>query len=740
MTAIEKIEAREVLDSRGNPTVEVEVVLDSGAGGRAIVPSGASTGVHEATEWRDGGDRYGGKGVLGAVEHVNGEIAEALSAFDPYDQRGIDMALVDLDGTPSKGRLGANAVVGVSLAVARAAAVDAGMPLFRYVGGANAHVLPVPMMNVLNGGVHADNSVDFQEFMVMPVGAASYSEGLRWGVETYHALAKVLKGRGLATTVGDEGGFAPDLPSNAEAVAILMQAIEEAGRVPGDEVAIALDPATSEFFADGVYNLAGEGRRLSPQEMVDYWVELSDRYPAIVSLEDGMAEDDWDGWVALTAALGGRLQIVGDDNFVTNRERLALGIERGAANAILIKVNQIGTLSETLDTMALATSSSYASVISHRSGETEDTTIADLAVATNCGQIKSGAPARSDRVAKYNQLLRIEEELGESAAYLGRAALSSPPAEVGRLGDAQPGEASAPARRQARTAGAPAPARAPADRPAAASASARPPAPPAQAAVSAAARGGRRGPVEGPARRDDPRAPAGADPGGRHRDLRVRRAPHELPAERGPVAALRLVGRRPRARHRAGAERGPGPPGLGPGHPGRRRRARPARLRLRPQGPTRLRHPALVEPVGLGAAGVGPGVVERAPGGARLVALPGAHRDRRSRRGRRAHLGSPPGPGPGARAAARAPSPAATGPGWSRAWSSGAEPASAPARRVRSGGGGPAARAAAVGTLHRGGAPARRACRRSSSTTRCSTTAVPCRPGSGWSTPSCATP
>jgi len=424
MTAIEKIEAREVLDSRGNPTVEVEVVLDSGAGGRAIVPSGASTGVHEATEWRDGGDRYGGKGVLGAVEHVNGEIAEVLSAFDPYDQRGIDMALVDLDGTPSKGRLGANAVVGVSLAVARAAAVDAEMPLFRYVGGANAHVLPVPMMNVLNGGAHADNSVDFQEFMVMPVGAASYSEGLRWGVETYHALAKVLKGRGLATTVGDEGGFAPDLPSNAEAVAILMQAIEDAGRVPGDEVAIALDPATSEFFEDGTYNLSGEGRRLSPQEMVDYWVELCDRYPAIVSVEDGMAEDDWDGWVALNAALGGRVQIVGDDIFVTNRERLALGIERGVANAILIKVNQIGTLTETLDTMALATQSSYASVMSHRSGETEDTTIADLAVATNCGQIKTGAPARSDRVAKYNQLLRIEEELGESAAYLGLAALS----------------------------------------------------------------------------------------------------------------------------------------------------------------------------------------------------------------------------------------------------------------------------------------------------------------------------
>jgi len=424
MTAIEKIEAREVLDSRGNPTVEVEVVLDSGAGGRAIAPSGASTGVHEATEWRDGGDRYGGKGVLGAVEHVNGEIAEVLSAFDSYDQRGIDMALVDLDGTPSKGRLGANAVVAVSLAVARAAAVDAEMPLFRYVGGANAHVLPVPMMNVLNGGAHADNSVDFQEFMVMPVGAASYSEGLRWGVETYHALARVLKGRHLATTVGDEGGFAPDLPSNAEAVAILMQAIEEAGRVPGDEVAIALDPATSEFFKDGVYELAGEGRRLSPREMVDYWVELCERYPAIVSLEDGMAEDDWDGWVSLNAALGGRVQIVGDDIFVTNRDRLALGIERGAANAILIKVNQIGTVSETLDTMALATRASYACVMSHRSGETEDTTIADLAVATNCGQIKTGAPARSDRVAKYNQLFRIEEELGESAAYLGRGALS----------------------------------------------------------------------------------------------------------------------------------------------------------------------------------------------------------------------------------------------------------------------------------------------------------------------------
>jgi enolase len=424
MTAIEKVAAREVLDSRGNPTVEVEVVLDSGAGGRAIVPSGASTGVHEATEWRDGGDRYGGKGVLGAVEHVNGEIAEVLSAFDPYDQRSVDMALIDLDGTPSKGRLGANAVLGVSLAVARAAAVDAELPLFRYVGGANAHVLPVPMLNVVNGGAHADNSIDFQEFMIMPVGAASYSEGLRWGVETYHALAKVLKGRRLSTTVGDEGGFAPDLPSNAEAVAILMEAIEAAGRVPGDEVAIALDPATSEFFKDGAYQLAGEDRRLSPQEMVAYWVELCDRYP-IVSIEDGMAEDDWDGWISLTAALGDRVQLVGDDIFVTNQERLELGIGRGAANAILIKVNQIGTLTETLDTMALATRSSYACVMSHRSGETEDTTIADLAVATNCGQIKTGAPARSDRVAKYNQLLRIEEELGDSAAYLGHAALSN---------------------------------------------------------------------------------------------------------------------------------------------------------------------------------------------------------------------------------------------------------------------------------------------------------------------------
>jgi enolase len=423
MSAIEEIAAREVLDSRGNPTVEVEVVLETGAGGRAIVPAGASTGTYEATEWRDGGERYGGKGVLGAVEHVNGEIADVLSGFDAYDQRAVDLALVDLDGTPTKGRLGANAVLGVSLAVARAAAVDAGLPLYRYVGGANAHVLPVPMLNVVNGGRHADNSIDFQEFMVMPVGAASYSEALRWGSETYHALAGVLHARRLSTTVGDEGGFAPDLASNAEAVDILMEAIEGAGRVPGEEVAIALDPATSELWKDGAYHLEGEGRDLSSAELVDYWVDLVARFP-IVSIEDGMAEDDWDGWAALTRALGSRVQLVGDDLFVTNQARLERGIALGVANAILVKVNQIGTLSEALDTMAVAGRASYASVMSHRSGETEDTTIADLAVATNCGQIKAGAPARSDRVAKYNQLLRIEEELGESAAYLGEGALA----------------------------------------------------------------------------------------------------------------------------------------------------------------------------------------------------------------------------------------------------------------------------------------------------------------------------
>jgi enolase len=424
MSSIEQVRAREVLDSRGNPTVEVEVVLESGAGGRAIVPSGASTGTYEATEWRDGGERYGGKGVLGAVEHVNGEIGEVLSGFDPCDQRGVDLALIDLDGTPTKGRLGANAVLGVSLAVARAAADEVGLPLYRYVGGANAHVLPVPLMNVVNGGVHADNSIDLQEFMIAPIGAASYSEALRWGVETYHTLAGVLRSRGLSTTVGDEGGFAPDLPSSEKAVEILVEAIEAAGRVPGEEIAIALDPAASELWKDGSYHLNGEGRQLSPAEMVDYWVDLCDRYP-IVSIEDGMAEDDFDGWAALTAAIGGRVQLVGDDVFVTNRARLEKGIARGLANAVLIKVNQIGTLTETLDTMDCATRAGYRSVMSHRSGETEDTTIADLAVATNCGLIKAGAPARSDRVAKYNQLLRIEEDLGESAEYLGESALAT---------------------------------------------------------------------------------------------------------------------------------------------------------------------------------------------------------------------------------------------------------------------------------------------------------------------------
>ena len=423
MSIIEQVIGREVLDSRGNPTVEVEVVLDSGATGRAIVPSGASTGTFEAVELRDGGARYGGKGVLDAVANVNGEIADILDGADALDQRGVDLALVDADGTPNKARLGANAILGASLATAKAAADELGLPLFRYVGGSDAHVLPVPMMNVVNGGVHADNSIDLQEFMVMPVGAASFSEALRWGVETYHALAGVLKARGLSTTVGDEGGFAPDLASNEEAVRILVESIEAAGRVPGEEIAIAMDPASSELFHDGSYVLAGEGRTLSSAEMVDYYVDLVERYP-IVSLEDGMAEDDWEGWAALTTALGDRVQVVGDDLFVTNEERLRRGIDSRTANAILIKVNQIGTLTETLGTMSLATRSSYACVMSHRSGETEDATIADLAVATNCGQIKTGAPARSDRVSKYNQLLRIEELLGETAAFRGRDALA----------------------------------------------------------------------------------------------------------------------------------------------------------------------------------------------------------------------------------------------------------------------------------------------------------------------------
>jgi enolase len=421
---IEQVIGREVLDSRGNPTVEVEVVLDSGAVGRAIVPSGASTGSFEAVELRDGGDRYRGKGVLDAVANVNGEIASILHGADALDQRGVDLALIDADGTPNKARLGANAILGASLATAKAAADELGLPLFRYVGGSDAHVLPVPMMNVVNGGAHADNSIDLQEFMIMPVGAASFSEALRWGVETYHALASVLKVRGLSTTVGDEGGFAPNLSSNEEAVQILVEAIEASGRAPGEDIAIAMDPACSELYKDGNYVLAGEGRTLSSAEMVEYWVDLVGRYP-IVSIEDGMAEDDWDGWAALTESLGARIQLVGDDLFVTNEERLRRGIDVGTANAVLIKVNQIGSLTETLGTMSLATRSAYACVMSHRSGETEDTTIADLAVATNCGQIKTGAPARSDRVAKYNQLLRIESMLGESAAFRGGDALAA---------------------------------------------------------------------------------------------------------------------------------------------------------------------------------------------------------------------------------------------------------------------------------------------------------------------------
>jgi enolase len=422
VSEIDELLGREVLDSRGNPTVEVEVALVSGARSRAIVPSGASTGEHEAVELRDGGDRYGGKGVQRAVSHVNGEIAKAVQGLDALDQRMVDQVLIDVDGTDNKGRLGANALLGVSLAVARAAALELDLPLYRYVGGPNAHVLPVPMMNVVNGGVHADNNVDLQEFMIVPLGAASFREALRWGVETYHVLRAVLRERGLSTAVGDEGGFAPNLASNEDAIRVLVDLIERAGYVPGEEISIALDPATSELFEEGSYRLASEGRNLNADEMVGFWLDLVERYP-IVSIEDGMAEDDWDGWAALTRELGGRVQIVGDDVFVTNVERLFAGIERGVANSILVKVNQIGTLTETLDTVDLATRHAYTSVMSHRSGETEDTTIADLAVATNCGQIKTGAPARSDRVAKYNRLLRIEADLGEAAAYRGRAAL-----------------------------------------------------------------------------------------------------------------------------------------------------------------------------------------------------------------------------------------------------------------------------------------------------------------------------
>ena len=423
MSEIDQLVAREILDSRGNPTVEVEVLLESGATGRAAVPSGASTGTHEAVELRDGGERYLGKGVTRAVANVNGEISDAVTGLEALDQRGLDSALLDLDGTPNKGRLGANALLGVSLAVAHAAADEVGLPLYRYVGGAGAHVLPVPMMNVINGGAHADNNVDLQEFMIVPVGAASFSEALQWCAETYHRLKALLHERGLSTAIGDEGGFAPNLPSNEEAVRVLVEAIEKAGRSPGSDIAIAVDAAASEFFRDGAYHLAGEGRSLGGAEFAAYLADLADRYP-IVSIEDGMSEDDWDGWAALTETLGKRIQLVGDDIFVTNEQRLQRGIDTGVANAILVKVNQIGTLSETLDTMAVASRSSYAAVMSHRSGETEDTTIADLAVATGCGQIKTGAPARSDRVAKYNQLLRIEGGLGDVARYPGRKAFA----------------------------------------------------------------------------------------------------------------------------------------------------------------------------------------------------------------------------------------------------------------------------------------------------------------------------
>ncbi len=423
LSDIVHVAAREILDSRGNPTVEVDVVLGSGARGRAAVPSGASTGEHEAVELRDGGDRYGGKGVQTAVRFVNTEIADALEGWDATDQRGIDRELLDLDGTDNKGRLGANAILGTSMAVAKAAADHLDLPLYRYVGGANAHVLPVPMMNVLNGGVHADNTIDFQEFMIMPVGAPSFSEALRWGTQTYHVLKKVLQDKKLSTGVGDEGGFAPDLATNEDAITLLIEAIEQAGFTPGDDIAIALDPAVSELYRDGAYHLDGEGKVLSSDELAAYWTRIVDTYP-VVSIEDGMQEDDWDGWKALTDSIGDRCQLVGDDLFVTNVRRLRMGIERSTANSILVKVNQIGSLTETLDTVALATQHGYSAVMSHRSGETEDSTIADLAVATNCGQIKTGAPARSDRVAKYNQLLRIEAELGETAAFRGRAALA----------------------------------------------------------------------------------------------------------------------------------------------------------------------------------------------------------------------------------------------------------------------------------------------------------------------------
>lgn len=416
MTAISSILGREVLDSRGNPTVEVEVSFESGETGRAMVPSGASTGEHEAVELRDGGKRFLGKGVLQAVANVNNEIRDAAVGLNGLDQRTLDNKLISLDGTENKSRLGANAILGVSLAVARAASSARKLPLYKSIGGDDAKTLPVPMMNVLNGGVHADNNIDLQEFMIMPIGAARFSEGLQWGVETYHTLKSLLKAKGLSTAVGDEGGFAPNLANNEEAIEFLVDAITRAGFKPGVDIAIALDPAMSELYKDSRYHMSGENKIFTNDELAEWWVSLVDKYP-IVSIEDGMAQDDWDGWASLSSALGNRIQLVGDDLFVTNTKRLQQGIDRKIANSILIKVNQIGTLSETLDAVSLANNNNYSSVMSHRSGETEDSTIADLAVATNCGQIKTGAPARSDRVAKYNQLLRIEQDLGTNAKY-----------------------------------------------------------------------------------------------------------------------------------------------------------------------------------------------------------------------------------------------------------------------------------------------------------------------------------
>ena len=421
-TLIDTITAREVLDSRGNPTVEVDILLESGDLGRAIVPSGASTGAHEALELRDGDKkRFGGKGVLKAVENVNDTVAEALEGLDAADQIGIDQALIELDGTANKGKLGANAILAVSLACAKAAAAALGMPLYRYLGGVHAHVLPVPMMNIMNGGQHATNSTDFQEFMVMPVGAPTFREGLRWGSEIYQSLKKVLHDRGLSTTVGDEGGFAPSLPSNEAPLQVIMEAIEKAGYTPGEQVMLAMDPACTEIYEDGKYHLKRDGRVLTTAEMVEYWVDIATRYP-LISLEDGVAEDDWEGWKLLRQRLGDRVQLVGDDFLVTNVSRLQRAIQENAANSILIKLNQIGSLTETMAAISMAQRAGWTAVVSHRSGESEDVTIADLVVATNAGQIKTGAPARTDRVAKYNQLLRIEEELGGAAKYAGMGA------------------------------------------------------------------------------------------------------------------------------------------------------------------------------------------------------------------------------------------------------------------------------------------------------------------------------